>query len=92
MIDIEEKKKEVLDFLDHALASIGFCPVIRYREKMAEYARQQAEDLCKELIKRGEIDTMPDISVAWDEASRGPVVTIELPPGYLKAKFEFQEE
>lgn len=62
--------------------------VRREREAMMQYARSESKRLCEELIKRGDIDTVPDISVFWDEEYVGAVVNIELPSGAMKLLYK----
>ena len=91
MFDLEAKRKKCLDAIERAMASIGFHPVVAYRERMVEYARQQGEEVCNRLIEEGRIDAMPEITAFWDEESKGPVVKIELPPGTLKMLIQYSD-
>lgn len=90
MENIEISTRKCLEALDKAFRKIGLNRVGAHNpDKMVAKARQDAETVCKALMERGDIDTMPEISAWWDEASGGPVVEIKLPHRTLTGMFEY---
>ena len=86
--DPEHLKRKIFEAMEKSLDKAYIQRVASHdRLQMLGIARETVDILCRDLLERGYVGTVPDFTVWWDDSSGGPVAEIILPPGTLTAKF-----